>query len=95
MLNKNIKNLIGQVVEDKGFMSTTPLEDAGFDPGGVEYIIKLPKGINAAYIAPISDFKTEQEILIQAGTRFVIEDVEEKEVRDLKNLVVYMTAILQ
>lgn len=95
MLNKNIKILIGQVVEDKGFMSTTPLEDAGFSPGGVEYVIKLPKGVNAAYVAPISKFKEEQEILIQASTRFVIEDVEEKEVRGSKNLVVYMTAILQ
>lgn len=95
MLNKNIKNLIGQVVEDKGFMSTTSLEDAGFSPDGVEYVIKLPKGTNAAYVAPISKYEKEQEILIQASTRFVIEDVEEKEVRGSKNLVVYMTAILQ
>lgn len=94
-ISKNMKSLIGQVVEDKGFMSTTPLEDAGFAPNGVEYVIKLPKGTNAAYVAPISEFEHEQEILIQAGTRFVIEYVEKKEVRGSKNLVVYMTAILQ
>lgn len=87
--DKNYKDLIGNIVEDEGFMSTSPLTKGGFDADGVEYIIKLPKNTQAVYCAPISRFASEQEVLINAGTKFIINGVEKA-----KNIIVYMTAIV-
>lgn len=71
----NYKDMVGRTVVDKGFMSTTPMPDAGFGAHGVEYRILMTKGTKAQFIAPISNFKNEQEILAQAGTRFIVRDI--------------------
>jgi hypothetical protein len=71
----NVGNFIGAVVEDKGFVSTSPSPRGGF-PGTIEYVIKLPKGSQAMYVDSISAFQGEQEILINCGGKFVVEDVE-------------------
>ncbi len=74
-LKNNHKSLKGEIIQDKGFMSTSPLSNGGFNPDGVEYRILLPKGSQAMYIDKISAFKGEQEILCNAGTKFRIIDV--------------------
>lgn len=72
---QNKSNFIGAIVEDKGFVSTSPSPSGGFS-GSIEYVIKLPKGSQAMYVDSISYFKGEEELLINAGGRFAIEDVE-------------------
>lgn len=85
-----IDDLPGTVVKDGGFMSTSPHIGGGFSANGVEYRVKLPKGAKAQFIAPISRFTSEQEVLLQAGTNFVINEV----VQVGGGYRVYMTAIV-
>lgn len=70
-LSQKISGTIGQ---DKAFMSTTPSSHGGFD-SDINYIIRAPKGTEGAYIAPISEFKGEQEFLLQRGTKFMVREV--------------------
>lgn len=89
---QNKDKFIGAIVEDKGFVSTSPSPSGGFS-GSIEYIIKLPKGSQAMYVDSISYYQGEEELLINAGGRFAVEDVEfdrwgsvEKIYMTLKNL---------
>ena len=65
----------GALVEDKGFMSTGVSESGGFD-SEIEFIIKVPKGTKGVYIESISRNKNEDELLLNAGTKFIIEKFE-------------------
>jgi len=89
-LDSSYTELVGQVIEDKGFMSTSPIPGKGFS-NDVEYKILLPEKSKAMYIAPISEFKGEQEVLIQKGSMFKIVDVEKV---DSFRYTVYMQLIL-
>lgn len=71
----NKDRVIGAIVQDKGFLSTSPDSHGGFSES-IEYIIKVPEGSQAMYIAPISEFKNEKELLINCGGKFMVEDVE-------------------
>lgn len=71
----NQEKYIGMVVKDKGFMSTSPDPYGGFSDA-IEYVIKVPKGTNAMYVANISQHSSEQELLLNAGTKFIVEDFE-------------------
>lgn len=83
MLNKfgieisesNKKKFVGAMVTDKGFTSTSPALSGGFS-GDIEYIIKVPRGSQAMYIDKISYHRGEQELLINRGGKFIIEDIE-------------------
>lgn len=66
---------IGAIVEDKGFVSTSPSASGGFS-GSIEYVIKLPKGSQAMYVDSISKFQGEEELLINCGGKYMIEDIE-------------------
>ena len=71
----NKDKVIGALVTDKGFMSTSPDPDGGFG-GHIEYVIKVPKGSQAMYIDTISVNRGEEELLINRGGKYIIEDVE-------------------
>lgn len=71
----NKDKFIGAVIQDKGFMSTSPDPYGGFT-GDITYVIKVPQGADAMYVAPISRHKSENELLLNAGTKFVVEDFE-------------------
>lgn len=71
----NKKNLIGMVVEDKAFTSTSPISSGGFS-GVYDYIIKVPQGSQAVYVAPISHYRNEKELLINSGAKYRIDDVQ-------------------
>ena len=74
----------GHIGMDKGFFSTTLVKgglkgvgspgDKNYNPSfgdmQVEYRILTPKGTSCAYVAPISFYKGEKELLIQAGSAF-------------------------
>lgn len=95
--NKN--KLVGGIIEDKGFTSTSPDPRGGFSNyEKIEYIIKVPKGSQAMYIAPISMHKGEKELLINRGSKYIVEDIEFNNDEDNKFKVgnvskIYMTLI--
>ena len=67
--------VIGGIVTDKGFVSTSPASSGGFS-GSIEYVIKIPAGSQAMYVDTISKYQGEQELLINCGGKNIIEDVE-------------------
>ena len=71
----NLSKVIGEVLQDNGFTSTSPDASGGFSDS-IEYIIKVPKGSEAMYVAPISHYESEQELLINRGARYKVQDVE-------------------
>lgn len=87
---RNVSNFVGAVIEDKGFTSTSPAPHGGFG-GSIEYVIKLPKGSQAMYVDSISRFQGEQELLINCGSKYVVEGVEFDSYGDVNKI--YMTLI--
>lgn len=79
---------IGAIVQDKGFVSTSPSPSGGFS-GSIEYVIKLPQGSQAMYVDSISRFQGEEELLINCGGKYMIEDVEFGSYGDVRKI--YMT----
>ena len=86
----NKDKVIGAVVQDKGFLSTSPDPRGGFSEN-IEYVIKVPQGSQAMYVAPISNYKSEKELLINCGGKFMIEDVEFNSYGDVNKI--YMTLV--
>lgn len=84
----NKDKLIGAIVTDKGFMSTSPASGGGFS-GDIEYVVKVPKGSQAMYVDTISRHRGEEELLINRGGKYIIEDVEFDSYGDVKKI--YMT----
>lgn len=85
---QNKSKFIGAIVEDKGFVSTSPSPHGGFS-GSIEYIIRLPQGSQAMYVDTISRFQGEEELLINCGGKYMVEDVEFNSYGDVKKI--YMT----
>lgn len=71
----NKDKFVGAIVTDKGFMSTSPASGGGFG-GDIEYVVKIPKGSQAMYVDTISRHQGEEELLINRGGKYIIEDVE-------------------
>lgn len=74
----------GQVISDDGIMSTTTNDHISFshktsDPDrvGLEIYMYVPQGSNAVYVAPISDYKSESELLFRPGQQWYVEKVTE------------------
>ena len=84
----NKDKLVGGIVQDLGFLSTSPDPSGGFS-SGIEYVIKIPEGSQAMYVAPISRFHSEREILVNCGGKFMVDDVEFDSYGDVKRI--YMT----
>jgi hypothetical protein len=93
--------LPGRIVNDKGFLSTSPFQSGGFG-GTVEFKLELPKGTKAAYVDRLSSHQGEMEMLIQRDTRFIISKVDSKIYVDdrfgderVKKVTVWMKAIVE
>ena len=84
----NKDKLVGGIVQDLGFLSTSPDPSGGFS-SGIEYVIKIPEGSQAMYVAPISQFHSERELLVNCGGKFMVDDVEFDNYGDVKRI--YMT----
>ena len=85
---QNKDKFIGAIVQDKGFVSTSPSPSGGFS-GSIEYVIKLPQGSQAMYVDSISRFQGEEELLINCGGKYMVEGVEFDSYGDVKKI--YMT----
>lgn len=84
----NKDKLIGGIVQDLGFLSTSPDPSGGFS-SGIEYVIKIPEGSQAMYIDTISKHRGEKELLVNCGGKFMVDDVEFDSYGDVKRI--YMT----
>lgn len=72
---KDIKDLVGTVVIDKGFTSSSATEKGAKDSSdtGMRLKITVPPGIGrGAYVQEFSDYKHEQEYLLNHGTKFKV-----------------------
>lgn len=67
--------LIGKVISDKGFMSTSIDRNSAFG-GDTLLVIDVPKGSHGAYVGDISSFgHYESEVLFDVGSKMRITDV--------------------
>lgn len=64
-------SIVGQRFVEKGFVSTGVIESSGWNKDVFLEII-APKGTKGMYVAPISNFKSENELLLQRNTTFEI-----------------------
>lgn len=82
--------VIGAIIQEKGFLSTSPNPHGGFS-GSFEYVIRVPQGSQAMYVDKISDFQGEQELLINCGGKYRIDEVEFHDAGFVKKI--YMTLV--
>ncbi|MEU8655247.1 ADP-ribosyltransferase [Actinoplanes philippinensis] len=73
------RELIGTVQSQHGYWSTSVGHRSAFFSKPVQLIIRLPAGHRAAYIRPISQFKSEMEMLVQRSTRYFIHDAYQRD----------------
>jgi hypothetical protein len=66
--------LVGKVMEDKAFMSTSLLEGEVYDSNLI-LVMNVPKGTQGAYIGNLSFLHGEFEFLLNRGYRMVINKV--------------------
>lgn len=78
MLQKFLNAAPGDVLEDKGFVSTSTNPDKAFS-GNIRLEITVPKGARAFSVQSISRYKDEDEIILDRGGSFkVVSILDEK-----------------
>lgn len=86
----NKDKVVGAVVRDEGFLSTSPYRSGGFNDV-ITYVIEVPKGSQATYVGMHSVHPSEDELLINCGGNYIIRDVEFRS--NGKPSKIYMTLI--
>ena len=71
----NIDGIVGKVIKDDAFMSTAILKESSFDNKRVSWVINVPQGSNGAYVAKVSKYPNEAEILFNSGQEMIIKEV--------------------
>ena len=66
----------GRIIQDLGFMATTPVKGGGFG-SDIQMYIDIPVGAKGVYIGDKSAAPDEKEFLLQSGTCFAVERIEE------------------
>ena len=64
-------SIVGQTFADLGFCSTS-VSQAGVIPKDINLRIYAPAGTKGCYVAPISHFSRENEMLLKRGTTFEV-----------------------
>ena len=75
LINQNPESLVGSVIQDYGYTSTS----VGGDPAFMgQWILELdvPADVKAIYARPLSGFKKENELILERGLNFVVTDVQ-------------------
>lgn len=82
--------MIGKTFEQPSFLSTSTKSSVASNTfqGNMFMTIEAPKGAKGIYVASISDFAPESEILFQADTKMYIKSA--KEVNGVLYIVVKM-----
>jgi len=76
--NLDLKRLVGEIYEDKGYMSTSPIRPNIVEDRPVLFEIQVPLGKGkGAYVNSLSGFKDEEyEFLLKRGTKCVVTSVD-------------------
>lgn len=72
LTKENAEKLLETKFTEKAFYSSAIDESSSFH--GVKITTIIPKGMKAMYIAPVSKFPGEKELLVQRGTSFAVKD---------------------
>lgn len=81
---EKLDNLVGKVLTDKGYMSTSYGRiPSGFN-GGCEMEIYVPKDAKCLLVQPLSEFADEKEVLLNRGSNLLVEKVEQTEKKGVK-----------
>jgi hypothetical protein len=81
-----IYGLVGKTLEDKAFVSTSFGGNAAFG-GSVQMEFQAPPGTQGQFVSDFSQYQSENEFLLQAGTRYTILRVEDKGPNKVKVIV--------
>lgn len=74
---EGLTKLVGQTIEEKGFLSTTVDEGVGvYAVRPVKLHITVPAGTRGSWMRPHSFYAEEDELLLESGLRYVITRVE-------------------
>ncbi|MED4069929.1 ADP-ribosyltransferase [Priestia endophytica] len=69
------ESLIGKSIRDNAFVSTAIVKELSFSKD-VSWEINVPEGTHAAYVAKISRYPNEAELLLNAGQEMIIKEAE-------------------
>lgn len=72
---KDLQKFIGKTVQDDGFISTSVGGHAAFRHKPILMNIRCPRGTPMSWAKPISQYKNENEMVLQPGTKFKILNV--------------------
>jgi hypothetical protein len=87
--DKGIQNqLIGRRLTEKAFMSTGTAADSAWS--GIKLEVYLPKGTQAMYVDPISNYHGEHEILVQRNSTFEIKEIKTDSKGYIESLVLVL-----
>jgi len=78
-VHRQLNDLLGQQVEDRGFLSTTlnTKQIGGREFRGDVYMeIDVPRGTRSRWAEPVTSIRGENELLLDAGTRLEIYDIQ-------------------
>ena len=91
---KSKSSLTNQVIQDKGFTSTSLNEEVATEfakkHDGHLIQINAPAGSHGAYLDPISEAMGEQEVLLDKGQQFKIDDIVDDEKTGLMKIILSM-----
>ena len=81
----------GNIYSDNGFMSATPIADAGLLPGAdVQLIINTKKGANLGFLSDYG-YSHEVEVTLGSGSKFNISNVMKS--NDNKSIYIFLDQI--
>lgn len=80
--------LIGRKLTEKAFMSTGTAADSAWS--GIKLEVYLPKGTQAMYVDPISNYRGEHEILVQRNSTFEIKEIKTDSKGYIESLVLVL-----
>lgn len=89
--SNELEALVGTIITDNGFTSTTVLPRKNSHFGDIAMHITVPPGKGrGAYVANISQYKSEQEFLLARGSNFKVTGIKKNE---YGNPIVEMTIV--
>lgn len=80
------EQLVGEVIGDKAFMSTSLVPEGAFN-GDLTLIIEAPAGSNGAFVGNLSQYPGEVEVLLNKGQQMLVKQVIDAGTSNMKLVV--------
>lgn len=97
MVSKGYHNLVGKVLKEPAYQATTiNPEIGGAFSRDVVYKIEVPKGAKGLFLEEFATYGTEEELLLDKGSRFQVMRVVDKttDLGKLKQVIVYLKMLV-